>query len=59
MQKVLSFKDATVTVTAGMFGPIQITVECRSYRATLTPDEFAQLVYPSIDAAATAQEKTT
>jgi hypothetical protein len=54
-KETISFKDATVTVHAGLTGSIKIDVDCRSLvREGLTPTEFAELIYPAIDAAASA-----
>jgi hypothetical protein len=49
----MTYKDATVTVDAGVFGGVKISVACRGYSASnLTTDQFAELIYPAIDAAA-------
>jgi hypothetical protein len=49
--KVIQYKDATVTVHAPVFGEVTIDVDCRNYHASgLTTDQFAQLIYPVIDA---------
>jgi hypothetical protein len=48
----ITFNDALVVVHASLFGNVQIEVACRNYRATLTPQQFAELVYPAIDAKA-------
>ena len=57
MQDKISYRDATVTVNAGLFGGVKIDVECRSIAwNSLSPDEFAAMIYPAIDAAATAKQ---
>lgn len=52
--KVIQFKDATVTVHVPIFGgQVMVDIACRNFKDTgLTIDEFACLVYPSIDSLA-------
>ena len=52
-EEKISFKDAVVDVHAGVFGPTTIDVVCRNLTLKdLSPSQFAELVYPAIDAAA-------
>lgn len=50
--ETITFKDAVVKVNAPFIGATTVTVTCRNYKATLTTEAFAELVYPSIDASA-------
>lgn len=52
--KVITHLDAIVVIHAPVFGgDPTVDVMCRTYEAKgLTLDEFAALIYPSIDAAA-------
>ena len=48
--KVIQYRDATVTVHVAIFGNSTVDVVCRTYKALgLTVEQFAALVYPSID----------
>jgi hypothetical protein len=58
MKEEIVYSDATVTVNAGLFGPTTIDVTCRKFYAHgMSPEEFAALVYPSIDARAKLLEE--
>jgi hypothetical protein len=51
--KVITYKDATVTVHAAVFGETTVDVSCRNYAETkMSLDDFAELIYPAIDAKA-------
>jgi hypothetical protein len=52
--KVIPYLDAVVTIHAPIFGGAPtVDVLCRTYQVKgLTLDQFAALIYPSIDAKA-------
>ncbi len=53
--ETITYKDASVVVNAGLFGGVKIDVHCRNLSLNkMSTDEFAQLIYPAIDAAAKA-----
>jgi hypothetical protein len=57
-KKVIKYNDATVTINVPIFGgDIKVDVYCRLYNVTgMSVDEFAALIYPSIDAQAKKYE---
>jgi hypothetical protein len=52
--QVIQYQDATVTVHASVFGgSVTVDVVCRNFsKLGMTEQQFAELIYPAIDAAA-------
>jgi hypothetical protein len=56
----MQYQDASIDINAGLGGLHTVTVKCRNYTATFSPNQLNYLMamlYPAIDAAAKPFDK--